>query len=1174
MNTENREPRRDILDRAAEALRNTAVPDGPPEDLVQETLARLRSEEHTWEANRLRERRRIMVRIARYGSLAATAAAVVVVLSSLWLMDRSAAPAFADVVAKVQKAKSVTFRMTQKLTPLSPTIHQKWYLQGDNIRLELLGPQGKSQDQAPVFEAFVVDYRNKKGMRLNFMEKTARPMPLNKKMPVDFNPIDSLRQAKDSDAKLIGNEDLHGRKMQVYEFTQLHVFGLSGKVKEGETAKLWVDAASGLPARMVVETLLVNGKGKSSLIFDDFQWNKPLPADLFKLEAPPGFKTIPAQPDLGDLEKRAQQAIKKVLPAVVAVSGAGKLSGPAKTRGAAFASGVIVTADGLVLSQYHVTHDLRDDRGFTDFEQSRKAGERMTVLLADGRECEAELLGADRTYDISLLRLVKPGPYPHVPLEDKAEVALGDWVLKIGHPGGYRPGRAAVVRLGRVLCRQEDTFVTDCLVTGGDSGGPFFDLDGRLVGIIRGGWLPDNLRSRALAASPSPLIRARWKSMLRGDIAKADFDKMSKSLKRLARADQLPTDQWTQGREQAQMWLVAAPKHLNTVAVQDGEAVVALGTVVGEDGLIVTKASALPATPTCRLTGGKVVPATVLGVEPKFDLALLKVPANGLPAVEWASSAAPAAGTFVAAFGQETFPLAIGIVSVPRRDQAGPFPAKLVHPPPQPALLPEVIGSAVQGRGYWVEYVQGNAEAAGIQPGDVILTIADVAVRRHADLAECVRGRWAGERVPVRLLRAGKPIQVNLLLRAERPPTLSFRRDDFPTFFEHDLPLTDRECGGPVVDLQDKALGITIARDAYGCSAIPADCVQRLLSELQSGRLAGNWVKPSLPAHKKAVPAAGKPVTLTLEELKQRLTERRERFKSLLVEYDLVTEAHVEPRLLIAWNLNHIRDWQERHRVGFAGNKLYTQLTRPGVMVKNAPEESVAPDPNAPPAVAAAVESGRQRAAKRKESGSIQNLFDRTGQPELIRSIFDGRDCFLWNDLQKRMDHVPSEHFYAPIMYLAGLGLRPIDPKPHTAIQRADQQQFWFPDNFAVYANCKIRPNEEQVDGASCVVIEAEREIKLDGKAARVTDRIWFDPQLGYAPRKWEQRLDGKFSSLRVNTEFEEFAPGCWLPWTATWTRGTPLWVAPELRDRPAYTYNMRLRKARVNDVPDTLFRP
>jgi hypothetical protein len=60
----------------------------------------------------------------------------------------------------------------------------------------------------------------------------------------------------------------------------------------------------------------------------------------------------------------------------------------------------------------------------------------------------------------------------------------------------------------------------------------------------------------------------------------------------------------------------------------------------------------------------------------------------------------------------------------------------------------------------------------------------------------------------------------------------------------------------------------------------------------------------------------------------------------------------------------------------------------------------------------------------------------------------------------------------------------------------------------------------------------------------------------------------------RTNTNFDEFALGCWLPWESSWTRGTPAWVAPEVRDQPANSYHMRLRKAKVNDLSDDLFKP
>ena len=74
------------------------------------------------------------------------------------------------------------------------------------------------------------------------------------------------------------------------------------------------------------------------------------------------------------------------------------------------ASGVIITADGLILSQYHVSHLLDEN----DFEKSRKPGERGHLSSRWPRVWQAELLGADRTQAISpLLRMWASGPYPY-----------------------------------------------------------------------------------------------------------------------------------------------------------------------------------------------------------------------------------------------------------------------------------------------------------------------------------------------------------------------------------------------------------------------------------------------------------------------------------------------------------------------------------------------------------------------------------------------------------------------------------------------------------------------------------------------------------------------------------------------------------------------------------------
>ena len=99
----------------------------------------------------------------------------------------------------------------------------------------------------------------------------------------------------------------------------------------------------------------------------------------------------------------------------------------------------------------------------------------------------------------------------------------------------------------------------------------------------------------------------------------------------------------------------------------------------------------------------------------------------------------------------------------------------------------------------------------------MILTIAGRDIRDAEDLLYCVKGRVEGEQVPVGLLRGGQRQDLILSLAAEIKPFAGF-----PTFFEHDMPLTPDECGGPVVDLAGEVVGVTLYSGDYGCMAIPS----------------------------------------------------------------------------------------------------------------------------------------------------------------------------------------------------------------------------------------------------------------------------------------------------------------------------------------------------------------
>ncbi|MCC9605800.1 S1C family serine protease [Blastopirellula sp. JC732] len=161
--------------------------------------------------------------------------------------------------------------------------------------------------------------------------------------------------------------------------------------------------------------------------------------------------------ELRALEKRVQEVAKKVIPCTVGVS-----------VGGAQGSGVIVTEDGYVMTAGHVIG-----------EPNREA----VITLPSGKKVKAITLGTDRSIDSGLLKITTPGKYEHLKIDHSDELRDGQWVLVTGHPGGYVQDRLPVLRLGRVLASYEDVVATDCVLVGGDSGGPLLDMDGDVVGI-------------------------------------------------------------------------------------------------------------------------------------------------------------------------------------------------------------------------------------------------------------------------------------------------------------------------------------------------------------------------------------------------------------------------------------------------------------------------------------------------------------------------------------------------------------------------------------------------------------------------------------------------------------------------------------------------------------------
>jgi S1-C subfamily serine protease len=682
--------------------------------------------------------------------------------------------------------------------------------------------------------------------------------------------------------------------------------------------------------------------------------------------------------------------------------------------------------------------------------------------------------------------------------------------------------------------------------------------------------------------TPTAVIRERLAAMRQGKVVgtvSLFTEEWLAFEKALLGAKALPIDRWSQGEKtRAAFRGVVAKARQSVVEVLDADEVVALGTVV-EAGFVLTKASEIPAEPGCRLPDGKVVPALVVGVDPAFDVALLRVKAEGLLPVQWAS-AEPAVGSLLAAPGAGALPLVVGVMGVASRDLKMPGPKEVTRSPRGRPAPPEVLGSTVEGRGYWVEFVDGAAASAGIRAGDVITAIGDAPVRAHADLTAAVAGRWAGERVVVRLLRGASPLTVQLRLVRARRYLFSVRADAFPTVFEHDLPLLATECGGPVVGLDGRAVGVTIARvQVHGCMAVPADWVRRLLPALKAGKpLAALSGIPAAARRDRPQPKAeappGKPATRDVEEIKRRLKERGARFRSLLVDYETREEALLDPLLVMSWGLPLQRDHRERHRFAFSGQRRLFEQTKSAMMASAVPAHLVAPAPEAPPDVARRIrEARRLEESNRVANGVAQLYLVNRRDAQTSRAVFDGKDSWQQPFAGAAARRVNRSIFFAKPVYLEGLGLRPVNPNA-PAEGRKMQERLWFPGNFAAYEKCAVRPQAEGVDGAACVVVDAEYSATEGQKTVRLKEVLWLDPALGYAPRRWETHADGVLRLRRTNADFEEFAPGCWLPWQASVEHGAPAWVPAAYRNRPTDRVAIRLRRAVVNEVKEEWFRP
>jgi serine protease Do len=345
-------------------------------------------------------------------------------------------------------------------------------------------------------------------------------------------------------------------------------------------------------------------------------------------------------------------------------------------------SGFLVSSDGIVLTNAHVVDGAKE----------------VTVKLSNHREYKAKVLGADRSSDIAVLK-IDAHDLPTVQLGDSNQLNVGDYVLAIGEPFGLEETATAGIVSAKGRSLPGDGYVpfiqTDAAVNPGNSGGPLFDANGNVVGINAQIYTNSGGYEGVSFAIPINLaVQVKDQIVKTGKVAHA----------------RLGVEVQTLDQSLADSFKMKAPNGALVAKVQPDSAAAQAGLKVGDVIL--------------EFNGNPIVDAGQLsarvGVAAPGDKASLKVWRDGKEMTLNATIGSAEPVQVAGMAGENASPQArLGLAVRP--------------------LNPEERQQAGVSGGLVVEDVQGHAAEAGIQPGDVVLSVDGAPVQSVAQLRRMVQ---------------------------------------------------------------------------------------------------------------------------------------------------------------------------------------------------------------------------------------------------------------------------------------------------------------------------------------------------------------------------------------------------------------------------------------------------
>jgi len=169
-------------------------------------------------------------------------------------------------------------------------------------------------------------------------------------------------------------------------------------------------------------------------------------------------------------------------------------------------SGFFIAANGFIVTNNHVVADATE----------------IMVKLADGRELEARLVGRDESTDLAVIK-VEGTDFPFVNFEEAAQPRVGDWVIAVGNPFGLGGTATAgiVSAQGRSIPDPTASYVDflqiDAAINRGNSGGPTFDIYGRVIGVNSAIYSPTGGSVGIGFAIPASVAKPITDRLMRGE---------------------------------------------------------------------------------------------------------------------------------------------------------------------------------------------------------------------------------------------------------------------------------------------------------------------------------------------------------------------------------------------------------------------------------------------------------------------------------------------------------------------------------------------------------------------------------------------------------------------------------------------------------------------------------